>query len=241
MLTTVRITKRLIDLTLSSLVLTLGAPVFLLIALAIKVDSMGPILYRSQRLKRCDMTNFRCPSQLTDEHTFTMYKFRTMVPDAEAVCGAIHAIKNDPRVTRIGRFLRSTRLDELPNFINVFRGEMSVAGPRADRIEDREAIRIEFPMVWERTRYVKPGITGLAQVKLRSDGTLHTNNDKDIHEIADVLPECDKDSHVLSYRYKLYYDFAYALYLHNFWKFITIELYILLYTPIIMFVRRNTI
>jgi exopolysaccharide biosynthesis polyprenyl glycosylphosphotransferase len=144
------ITSRLLDLAL----LFLGLPTILLlmpfIALAICLDSPGPVFYRQIRCGRAGKP-------------FFIYKFRTMVNDAEKDGKAQWACKNDPRITRVGRFLRKSRLDELPQLLNVLRGEMSIVGPRPERPEFIEQLEQEIPLY--RTRLlVKPGITGWAQV-----------------------------------------------------------------------------
>ena len=93
-----------------------------------------------------------------------MLKFRSMRTDAEKLSGPVLATENDPRVTRVGRLLRKTRLDELPQFINVLRGDMSIVGPRPERPELAEQLAMAIPYFEERMRDVKPGITGLAQI-----------------------------------------------------------------------------
>lgn len=233
----VRIVKRLFDILVSFFVMVAFSPIWLLIALFIKIDSRGPIFYKQPRVKRCGSYDFgeRCmPKNVED--TFQLYKFRTMVQDAEKD-GIKYPTKNDARVTRIGNFLRKTRLDEIPNFINVFLGHMSVVGPRAERFEILENVAPELPYVWERTRFVKPGITGLAQIELQSDGTPSKNN-----PIVPICPDYkENDSGELAIRYKLYYDFAYQMKLTNFWSFVCTDLRIMIRTPIIMFIKRNTI
>jgi exopolysaccharide biosynthesis polyprenyl glycosylphosphotransferase len=155
--------KRLIDILIAGAVLIIGAPIWLLIALAIKLDSPGPVLHKQTRL------SYR-------GEPFECYKFRSMYMNADQMLVAIRAalpgdergkfkLKNDPRRTRMGRFIRRTSLDEIPQFINVLQGKMSVIGPRPplpveyERYEDWEKARLEMP----------PGITGLWQVRGRSD------------------------------------------------------------------------
>ncbi len=124
-----------------------------LIALAIRIEGPGPILFSQIRLGR-------------KEKKFKLYKFRTMVTNAEEKTGAVWAEENDPRVTRIGRFLRKTRLDELPQFYNIFKGEMSLIGPRPERPEFVEKLKKEIPFYYKR-HIVRPGLTGWAQINYR--------------------------------------------------------------------------
>src|SRR5262245_63402012 len=95
-----------------------------------------------------------------------MLKFRSMKPDAEKHTGVVVATADDPRITRAGKFLRKTRLDEIPQFINVLRGDMSIVGPRPERPELAEQLAMAIPYFEERMRDLKPGITGLAQISL---------------------------------------------------------------------------
>ena len=153
--------KRGFDLTVSALVAILGAPLWAAIAIAIKLDSGGPVFYSDSRIG-------------LNENEFGMIKFRTMRADAEAqqeelerhneAEGALFKIKDDPRVTPVGRFLRRFSLDEIPQVLNVLRGEMSLVGPRPLPVRDYELLE-----PWHRKRYlVLPGMTGLWQVAGRS-------------------------------------------------------------------------
>lgn len=144
------VTKRLFDIFFSILFGIITLPIMVLTALLIKLDSKGPIIYRQ---KRVGLNN----------QEFWIYKFRSMSQDAEAN-GAVWAQKKDPRVTTIGKFIRKTRIDELPQLYNVLKGEMSVIGPRPERGIFIEEFTKEIPLFSIRTK-VKPGLTGWAQVK----------------------------------------------------------------------------
>ena len=147
--------KRKIDIVASSIALLMVLPLFPLIALAIKMDSRGPVFFRQLRVgaysrDRVDL--------------FEMIKFRSMCSDAEKNTGAVWAKKTDPRVTVTGKFLRKTRLDELPQLINVLKGDMSIIGPRPERPDFYQNLENKIPFYADRTYGVRPGITGLAQV-----------------------------------------------------------------------------
>jgi lipopolysaccharide/colanic/teichoic acid biosynthesis glycosyltransferase len=148
--------KRLLDILLSGFGLVASSPLWLIIAAAIKAEDGGPVFYRQERVGRWG-------------HPFDALKFRSMRPDAEALTGAVQAMEHDPRVTRIGRLMRATAMDELPQLWNIFRGQMSFVGPRALRPGEIEAdggrlVRLEdVPGFANRIR-VRPGLTGIAQI-----------------------------------------------------------------------------
>jgi lipopolysaccharide/colanic/teichoic acid biosynthesis glycosyltransferase len=178
--------KRTLDISGALVGMILTLPVWLLIALAIKLDSKGPIFYWQERVgqnrRRRDRRAVDLSGQerrsLVDRRTiaghgkrFWIVKFRSMHQNAESITGPVWAQKNDPRITRVGRFLRATRMDELPQMINVLHGDMSLVGPRPERpffVNDLQTKIKDYT-----TRFdVKPGITGLAQVEHKYDESL---------------------------------------------------------------------
>ena len=148
--------KRVLDVAVSGLGLLISAPVWVAIAAAIKLEDGGPVFYTQDRVGE-------------GGSLFRVFKFRSMIVNAEAVSGALQATENDPRITRIGRLLRATAMDELPQLWNIFRGDMSFVGPRALRPGEIEASDGEFipleriPGYAERCR-LRPGLTGIAQI-----------------------------------------------------------------------------
>lgn len=143
--------KRLMDMCCSIIGLALCLPFAPVLLLAVKLDSPGPFLFRQERVGQGD-------------RPFTLYKLRTMRQDAEEGTGAVWARAADPRVTRLGRFLRTCRIDEIPQLINVLQGHMSLVGPRPERPEFVENLKKVIPYYSER-HFVKPGVTGWAQVR----------------------------------------------------------------------------
>ena len=142
--------KRATDILISLVGLILSAPIALLAALAIKLDSRGPVIYCQERVGQ-------------KERPFKLYKFRSMLDDAENGSGPVWAMENDPRVTRVGRILRKLRIDEIPQMVNVLKGEMSFVGPRPERSFFVSKLKEKIPYYHLRF-WVKPGITGWAQI-----------------------------------------------------------------------------
>ena len=183
--------KRAKDLIVSMLGLVLFAPLMIVTALVIKMTSPGPVFYRQERIGiNRRLAERRGPNRDTDSNRrgrdrrvlvnfgrpFTIYKFRTMVMDAERGAPPMWAKENDPRITAIGRMLRRCRIDEIPQFFNVLRGDMSIVGPRPERAYFIGRIEKDLPDFHLRLR-TKPGITGLAQVKLG-----YTNTDEGLRQ-----------------------------------------------------------
>src|ERR1700729_3265728 len=161
----VRLLKRLVDVVGSAVGLAVTLPLYIPIAAAIRAESPGPIFYKQRRAGRfIDHLD----GGRWDE--FDMFKFRSMTTDAERTTGAVISTPGDPRITRVGRLLRATRLDELPQLWNVLRGDMSLVGPRPERPELLRILAMAIPFFEERTRGLKPGLTGLAQVSLDYTG-----------------------------------------------------------------------
>ena len=144
--------KRIFDVVVSACAIVVFAPLLVMLSLGIKLSSSGNVLFRQVRVGKNDSR-------------FYLYKFRTMVSNAEAI-GSYQTSDNDPRITKFGRFLRRTSLDELPQLFNILKGDMSLVGPRPDVPAQRPNYS---PEEWSERISVRPGLTGLAQATLRSD------------------------------------------------------------------------
>jgi lipopolysaccharide/colanic/teichoic acid biosynthesis glycosyltransferase len=166
------ILKRLFDIVVASIALMLLSPFLLTIALLVMLDSRGPVLYKARRIGQ-------------GGRLFRMYKFRTMAAGADRRGPAL-TYKDDPRITRAGRLLRRVRLDELPQLINVLRGDMSLVGPRP---EAPEYVRLDQP-VWRAVLSVRPGICGLAQLSFAVDEAALLTNQATVDDdyLTKVLP-----------------------------------------------------
>ena len=185
--------KRLFDIVVAGAGLIVFAPVSALIALAIKLEDGGPVFYTQDRVGR------HC-------RVFKAYKFRSMVVDAERLTGAVQASAGDPRITRVGRILRATAFDELPQLWNIVRGDMSVVGPRplrpgeADTTANGAHLPLSAIPGYEARHRVRPGLTGIAQVYAARD-----------------LPRTGKFRYDLLYQRKASFCLDLRLILQSFW------------------------
>ncbi len=233
----VRVAKRAIDVVSATLGLVLAAPLLPLIAVAIWLDDPGPILYRQRRAGMLKGHEPQDGYPVPRFEEFEMLKFRSMRVDAEKITGAVLAAENDPRVTRVGRFLRRSRLDELPQLVNILRGEMSLVGPRPERPELLVNLALAIPFFEERMRDVRPGVTGLAKVSLGYTGRAFPGSEASRHEEALLnpfdLPEA-AGATADDMRMKLLFDLAYAAALESTRAFLRMELSIILRTPLVM-------
>ena len=160
--------KRLLDLLLAGGALLVLSPLLLVTAAVVAIDSGFPVLFRQVRMGR-------------DGRSFGMFKFRSMVKNAAAI-GPFNTSANDPRITRVGRFIRRTSLDELPQLLNVLLGDMSLVGPRPDVPVQRSLYNDSD---WALRCSVRPGITGLAQVMLRSEGSEDQRRELDLRYVRE--------------------------------------------------------
>jgi len=156
--------KRLFDIVISLLILIISLPATLITGILIKLESKGPVFYLQERIGQ-------------NGKIFKIIKFRSMVQDAEIKSGPVWSIRNDPRVTMVGKFIRTVRIDEIPQMMNVLKGEMSLVGPRPERPFFVEKLSEEIPF-YKRRLKVRPGITGWAQVKHKYDETVEDVREK---------------------------------------------------------------
>lgn len=161
---------------LAAMGLLMLAPLLAILCLAVKLTSRGPAFFRQVRVGK-------------DGREFHIVKFRTMVADAERATGPVWATKNDPRVTPLGRFLRASHLDELPQLFNVLAGSMSFVGPRPERPAFVERLIDQVPDYRSRLM-VKPGITGLAQVSFDADSTVRDVRRKVAYDLLYIRQAC---------------------------------------------------
>lgn len=183
-----RLSKRVIDIVGALVGLILSIPVYLILPILIKLDSPGPVFYTQVRVgenrrkkdrrfhQESDATNSRVRDRRRENvmgRTFKVIKFRTMIQNAEKKCGPVWATSNDPRITKLGRFMRKTRLDEFPQFINILIGDMSLVGPRPERPNFVEDLSTKVENYTDRLK-VKPGLTGLAQIESGYDSDIES-------------------------------------------------------------------
>lgn len=192
--------KRLLDIGLATMASIPLLPVALLVALAVRMDSRGSILYAQERVG-VDRRRANGPTPIRGNRRkrvgygrpFTIYKFRSMVSDAEKSTGPVWAKEQDPRATRVGAFLRRSHLDELPQLLNVLRGDMSMIGPRPERPQLFGDLVAQIPQYALRCRTL-PGITGIAQIKNGYDDSLQSAARKvqyDLYYIRKASPVLD--------------------------------------------------
>jgi exopolysaccharide biosynthesis polyprenyl glycosylphosphotransferase len=161
--------KRLLDIVVSIAALLISTPVIIIISILVRMNSEGPAIFRQTRVGM-------------NGRTFTILKFRTMFMNAEDETGPTWAKENDPRVTKVGYWLRKLRLDEIPQFLNVLKGDMSLVGPRPERPHFVKQFSQQIPLYTRRLR-VRPGITGWAQVKWKYGGSLDTVREKTKYDL----------------------------------------------------------
>ncbi len=193
----VAVYKRVFDMVGATFGILLSFPILVVAGVAIKLTSKGPIFYKQLRVGQANEDYIRL---------FYVYKLRTMFQNAEANTGAVWATAKDPRITPVGRFLRATRIDELPQFWNVIKGDMSLIGPRPERPQFYQKLESNIPYFCHRTFLLKPGISGLAQVMNGYD-----------ESIDDV-------------RNKIAWDYAYSLSMSSFSSWLKMEALIILHT-----------
>ena len=164
-----KVSKQMMDTLLSLIIVAATLPLSIILFMAVRLTSSGPAIFKQKRVGQYG-------------REFTMYKFRTMYQDAEKRSGPVWATENDPRITPLGYWLRKLRLDEIPQFMNVIKGEMSLVGPRPERRHFVDQFKKEIPL-YTRRLSVKPGITGWAQVKWKYDASLDDVKEKTKYDL----------------------------------------------------------
>jgi len=168
-----KIIKRTFDVVVSFIALIILLPLFIIISTIIFIETGFPVFYKQKRLGK-------------NGKEFFLYKFRSMVKDADKI-GSLVTVKNDPRITRSGKFLRKTKLDELPQFFNVLKGDMSLVGPRPEVKKYADCYMEDFNYILSK---VKPGITDWASIKFRhEEHILESEKDFETHYIDELLPK----------------------------------------------------
>ena len=188
------IVNRCVNVLLASTALVVLSPVIAIVALAVKLTSRGPVVYSQSRVgldRRRQYIDALYSNRKQDQGgmVFTIYKFRTMRADAERNSGAVWATRNDPRVTKLGRILRRTRLDELPQLVNVIKGDMNIVGPRPERPSIFVRLREDLPDYRLRQR-TRPGITGWAQINHTYDTSIDDVRAKIRYDLEYLERQC---------------------------------------------------
>lgn len=167
-----RVIKRIIDFIFSVIMLILLAPIMIIISIIIKFDSNGPIIFKQERIGK-------------DGVSFTIYKFRTMVVNAEKIGTGLDSYENDNRVTKVGKILRNTSLDEIPQIFNILKGDMSFIGPRPP-VTYHPYEYAEYPEEIKKRFSVKPGVTGYAQINGRNELTWSEKFKYDLYYVDNI-------------------------------------------------------
>lgn len=233
----VRFAKRTIDIVAAGVGLGLTLPLYPVVAAAIRFDSPGPVFFGQIRARGLLPAEPGTNAAVPRCSEFRLFKFRTMRQDAEKGTGAVFAAENDPRITRLGHFLRKSRIDELPQLWNVLKGDMSLVGPRPERPELLVNLALAIPYFEERMRDCKPGLTGLAQVSLGYTGAIPEGSALSAFRDALQNPfKLDEADGALAddLRAKLLFDLAYTASLESLSTYLPTEISVILKTPLVM-------
>jgi lipopolysaccharide/colanic/teichoic acid biosynthesis glycosyltransferase len=234
--TSVRIAKRALDIAAATVGLAITVPFYPLIAAALVFESRGPVFYKQRRAGQLIGPDPAQRNRYLFEE-FEMVKFRSMRPDAEAKTGIVVAAVGDARITKVGRILRMTRLDELPQLWNVLKGEMSLIGPRPERPELMADLAMAIPFFEERMRGLKPGITGLAQISLGYTGRPLEDSElqKFMGDLTNPFKVDGADGALADdMRMKLLHDLVYGACTEDFRNYLRMEVSIIFKTPMVM-------